>query len=374
MSPAHLRNLLYLGVGFLSVCILGGALAHAGAEEPKKKDPPPKQAPEKKPDTRTQPASLSYLWLEAIQRLREAEARAQCARNLRQISIAAQKYEEGSRDAKTNPIPAPPFDMSALLPYIERDQIYQVAGLGGLEAESRLGAELESVGDVLRSQLGIGKNQGQALRTVKPGGPADKAGLKQYDILLELNGNAVPGDPAAFAKGLASFKEGTRLNVVVLRGGKRTEVKGLVLAKADAKSIPAKSYECPTSPVDSKPSTGVIDGTSSTILLGERWQKAITPSQALPYGDYRVWSDGKPILATTHRNKERFTSRHQEGTLVITVTGTVKEGKARPTGIRIQEGTVVERYTALDKVPEEYRDKVAHLLQLSAQESSGLDW
>jgi len=82
---------------------------------------------------------------------------------------------------------------------------------------------------------------------------------------------------------------------------------------------------------------------------------------------WTVWSTDDPILTTTFREKERFTTRQQEGSLVLTVTGTVKDGKAAVRTIKVQDGTAESKYEALDKVPDEYRDKVARLIELSAK-------
>ena len=67
-------------------------------------------------------------------------------------------------------------------------------------------------------------------------------------------------------------------------------------------------------------------------------------------------------MTTTFRTNDRFTTRHQEGSLVITVTGKVAGGKPQVTEIRVQDGTESHRYGSVDKVPEQYRDKVKHLV------------
>jgi hypothetical protein len=75
------------------------------------------------------------------------------------------------------------------------------------------------------------------------------------------------------------------------------------------------------------------------------------------------------VTTTTVRTNDRFTTRHQEGGLVITVTGTVSEGKAKVGEITVQDGGKSEKYTAVDKVPERYRDKVKNLVEMSEKGS-----
>jgi hypothetical protein len=47
------------------------------------------------------------------------------------------------------------------------------------------------------------------------------------------------------------------------------------------------------------------------------------------------------------------------------VTGTVADGKAKVNKIQVQDGGVAHSYESTDKVPEEYRDKVKSLVQMT---------
>src|SRR5262249_17135571 len=87
----------------------------------------------------------------------------------------------------------------------------------------------------------------------------------------------------------------------------------------------------------------IEDGSSNTLLLGEKGRA--------------------PVLATTHRSKERFTTRYQEGSLIITVTGTMAANKAKVGQIKVQDGGVEKFYPTLDKVPVEYQDKARDLIE-----------
>jgi hypothetical protein len=70
------------------------------------------------------------------------------------------------------------------------------------------------------------------------------------------------------------------------------------------------------------------------------------------------------VMTTVFRSGDRFTARHQEGNLVITVTGTVADGKAATKTINVQDGARSEKYEGVSKVPEEYRDKVKSLVEM----------
>jgi hypothetical protein len=61
--------------------------------------------------------------------------------------------------------------------------------------------------------------------------------------------------------------------------------------------------------------------------------------------------------------------QHREGTLFITLTGKVEDGKAKISTIQIQDGAPPDRYESVDKVPERHRDKVKKLIDLTAKGS-----
>jgi membrane-associated protease RseP (regulator of RpoE activity) len=349
-------------------------------------DPPQQPAPKTENKNRFTWVSPFQIITDWVEKEREAAARAQVANNLRQLSLAVQKYEAQNRwpavvGVVTGPAPfatgGPIFFQYTgpkqneewfkfILPYVEQDNLYQQYSLNPNPTASRLGAQLEQVSGVLASQLGLPKGKGQVIGQVTPKSAADKAGLQQHDILLELDGKSVSSDAAEFAKAVAAIKANTPVGAVVLRQGKRTEVKKLSLPEPSAELFPGafKTYLAP-----------VTDGTSNTIMFGEGQFKAVPPDMVWNWYDgtpraHKEWSvraEGKEVLTTTFRRQERFTTRLQEGTLIITVTGALKDGKTTVIGIKVQDSGVEKKYASLDKVPEEYRDKAAHLIDVSGK-------
>ncbi len=282
-----------------------------------------------------------------IERWREMQARRRVAENLRQLSLAIKKYE-----TDTGRFLLPPQDpqrwLEHLLPYIEQDSIYRIGRLGA--ANDRLGASLEPACEALASQLEIAKGQGLVIGKVLPKSAADQAGLQTHDVLLQLGGKPVPANLDQFAKALDAIKAKTPVDAVVLRKGKRVEIKGLSLPEPSG--LPAWNWDSAYRPVQTFLAPRAIpDGTSNTLLLGEPVRN--------------------PVLTTTRRHKDRFTTRYQEGSLIITVTGNFAEGKATVGQIKVQDGGVEHRYPTLDKVPVEYQDKARDLIE-AAEKSQGL--
>jgi S1-C subfamily serine protease len=92
--------------------------------------------------------------------------------------------------------------------------------------------------DASLSALNLPVDQGALVQQVTPGSPAAKAGIRGGDVPAQLNGNsvqlggdiivAVNGKPIASSDALAStigaMKPGTRVQLTILRGGKRKQV------------------------------------------------------------------------------------------------------------------------------------------------------
>ena len=64
---------------------------------------------------------------------------------------------------------------------------------------------------------------GLKLTGVRPGSPADSAGLKAGDVVIELGGGVVT-DLYSYSEALYAHKPGDRVVIVVMREGKRVEV------------------------------------------------------------------------------------------------------------------------------------------------------
>jgi PDZ domain-containing protein len=95
-----------------------------------------------------------------------------------------------------------------------------------------LGVKVQDVGETLRDQLGLKENEGVLVTEVKPESIAGKAGFKEHDILLKLEGKAVT-DRWQFRADVLTALGKPEFEVEMLRGGKRTTVKVKTSAKKD---------------------------------------------------------------------------------------------------------------------------------------------
>jgi hypothetical protein len=228
-------------------------------------------------------------------------------------------------------------------------------GFGSMIPDARLGARLEAPSQTLSDQLDLPKDQGLVVREVRSGSAADKAGIKPHDILLELNGKTVPNRPDGLRRLMADIKPDAVVEAIVLRKGKKETIKEIKLpeAKETVGGFPAFPGGLP--PAIPQPPGGGFPQPPNVGFI-----PPIPPN-------------GRAVMTTMIRTADHFTLRHQEGSLIITLTGATAEGKAKIKTIHIQDGARNEKYESADKVPEQYQDKVKNLLEMSEKSGTRID-
>jgi len=87
----------------------------------------------------------------------------------------------------------------------------------GVVTRARLGAGIQELTPKLATALGVKASKGAVVLEVVPNGPAEKAGLKQDDVIVSLNGKDV--DSRSLRLALGSMVPGTAINLKVLRDG-----------------------------------------------------------------------------------------------------------------------------------------------------------
>jgi beta-lactamase regulating signal transducer with metallopeptidase domain len=216
----------------------------------------------------------------------------------------------------------------------------QVFFYSSLQGRSQLGVRVAPPNEALVDQLDLHKGEGLVIEEVVPGSPADKAGLKAHDVLLEYNGKMVSNEPESLMKMVKETKADTAISVVVLRKGKKETIKGITLpeAKASEEGLP---------------------GRNKVVVRPQLTWKA-APHDALEQGKHHVF-------ITSNRNNNQFTTRQQEDGLTITITGSVSDDKAKVEEIKIEDGKQTDKYRSLEKVPEQYRDKVKSLVEMTGK-------
>lgn len=230
-----------------------------------------------------------------------------------------------------------------------------------LSQNVRLGARVEPVSDTLAEQLDLPKGQGLVVREVVAESAAAKAGIKNHDVLLKFNGKAVPNRVEDFARQMTDIKPDKAVEIVVLRKGKKETIKDV--------KLPEAKPGLPGFPQVGFPGAGQLPGAGPQLPGG-----LPKPAPGFPQPQFgfpqQPGLGGQAFVRTTMtRTKEHFTLRHEEGSLVITLTGPLADGKAKIKEITVQDGLRSEPYESVDKVPERYRDKVKNLVEMSEKSS-----
>jgi Trypsin-like serine proteases, typically periplasmic, contain C-terminal PDZ domain len=94
---------------------------------------------------------------------------------------------------------------------------------GGKVHRGLLGIGIQTITSDLASSLGLSTVRGVLVNSVTPGGPADRAGMKQGDVIVALNDRPVD-DTNSFRNEVAGSQPGTKVNLTVRREGKEQKL------------------------------------------------------------------------------------------------------------------------------------------------------
>lgn len=121
-----------------------------------------------------------------------------------------------------------------------------------------LGVNIQAVDKMTAEALGLEEPKGALVASVTPDGPADKAGIKAYDIIVEFGGKEVK-DSSALVRIVGDFGVGETARVVLLRNGKRQTIS----VKTGEKPRPDATVVAST---ETKPSEAESLGVTFTAL------------------------------------------------------------------------------------------------------------
>jgi serine protease Do len=258
-----------------------------------------------------------------VQGNRDPETRAKAQKMLQEASDMLQKAIRGGV-AVPNPVPFPPFPEIGRVPANDR---------------GRLGIRMDRVPAVAADQLGLDPNVGIAVSLVVPGSPAEKAGLKVNDIILELAGKPVSDSTEEFVRRVTDVKPNEKVDLVVLRKGKKVDVKGIELPAAARPEFPR--------PVP--------------VPFPELPQLKPQPLP-IPNLNPIVVPDGFDSVSFSTTNGE-FTLKAKKGDTGYAITGAFDAaGAATPRTVTVTEGNTSAELPA-DKLPAERRREVEALLK-----------
>lgn len=119
--------------------------------------------------------------------------------------------------------------------------VNQIRDTGGVE-RGFLGVGIQNLDPKLGEWLNIKETQGALVTEVQEGSPAEKAGVKKDDVIVEFNGYPVTDAPSLRNR-VASTKPGTKAKLVVIRNGERMELEVVVGKKPSEGSVSVTTEE-----------------------------------------------------------------------------------------------------------------------------------
>jgi len=107
-----------------------------------------------------------------------------------------------------------------------------------------LGVTIQELTPELSQKFGLRNEKGALVGDVAKGSPAEKAGLKRGDIILEYNGKKIT-DVGALRNMVAQSKVGSEVSLTISRGGKEYGMKVLImeLPKDVSEAVPGSTQE-----------------------------------------------------------------------------------------------------------------------------------
>jgi serine protease Do len=141
-----------------------------------------------------------------------------------------------------------------------------------------LGVGMQDVTDDIADALGVPKGRGTLVSRIEPGEPADKAGIKQGDVIMKVGGKDVTPDQT-LSYLVANLAPGSRVPLDVLRDGKPVTLTVTVGTRPPEEQLAANNFD----PDDSNDNGGGAPDTMAAASLGVAVQP-LTPQIAQSIG------------------------------------------------------------------------------------------
>jgi serine protease Do len=140
-----------------------------------------------------------------------------------------------------------------------------------------LGVRIQTVNDELAEGLRLQETKGALVANVTPGGPAEKAGIKQGDVILKFDGKDVDA-MRTLPRMVAETPINKNVDVVIIRQGKQMTVQvvlGELTEAAEQASLPPGS--APTPPPAKEGKIAALGLTLSELSDALRQKFSLTP-------------------------------------------------------------------------------------------------
>ena len=200
------------------------------------------------------------------------------------------------------------------------------AGRAGRIEEARFGVRFERLTTAMSDQLDLPAGRGLVVTEVRAGSAADRAGVKVNDVIVEFAGRPVTDDAAEFIRSVDAAPKDRKVDLTVIRKGKKETFKGVELPDA-----PRRGAEVPP----------------------------VAIARALPRPDAAIRPRAATVegLVSVRITDDAFTLTAEQDGVSYQIEGTTT-GKVTVTKVVITSGDKKTEADSLEKVPAEYRKAV----------------
>jgi serine protease Do len=174
-----------------------------------------------------------------------------------------------------------------------------------------LGIRLQDVTNEFADALGIERNRGAFVQQVVPGEPADRAGLKAGDVVLEVNGKEVtPQQSLSYI--VNNIEPGSRVNLRVLRDGDTMTVPITIGRRPSEEELASQTFN----PSDQTPPSG--NAQQGAGLIEKALGLAVTPLTAQFASQLGLPADTQGLVITdVDPNSDAATKGLTRGTVIL---------------------------------------------------------
>lgn len=156
-----------------------------------------------------------------------------------------------------------------------------------------------AIDEKMQKLLNLKSRRGALINNVEPGTPAEKAGLKRYDVIIEVNGQPVK-DPNDLMFKIADIQPGTKIDIKIIRDEKEKNI-SVTIAELEpeeeqvASTSSGKDIGINVTELSPRVARRYGFNTEEGLLITEVRRYSVAESQGIRRGDIIIEANRKKV-------------------------------------------------------------------------------